>query len=90
MFFLMKTWKVSLKVWFYPAFAADGRGIIYTTPKVSLTVTRVRCVLGIKNDGNIDGMIKTQQKKQRISIESHVAFWPINTAYANVRTTKKK
>ena len=32
-----------------------------TTPKVSLTVTRVKCILGIKkNDGNIDGMIKTQ------------------------------
>ena len=44
-----------------------------TTPKVSLTVKRVRCILGIKNDGNIDGMIKTQGKKQRLLIESLVA-----------------
>ena len=44
-----------------------------TTPKVSLTVTRVRCILGIKNDGNIDGMIKTQERKQKLPLESPVA-----------------
>ena len=44
-----------------------------TTPKVSLTVARVRCILGIKNDGNIDGMIETQGKRQRLPIESPVA-----------------
>ena len=47
--------------------------IANTTPKVSLTVTRVRCILGIKNDGNIDGMIITQGRKQRLPIESPVA-----------------
>ena len=58
-----------------------------TTPKVTLTVTQVRCVLGIKNDGNINGMINTQGKMQRLPIESHVVHV---TAYANVRTNKKK
>ena len=35
-------------------------------------------------------MIKTQGKGQRLPIESHVVFWPINTAYANGRTPEQK
>ena len=56
--------------------------LFYTAPKVSFTVTRVRCILGIKkNDGNIDGMIKTQGKRQRLPIESPVADCPINNTH---------
>ena len=62
---------------------------LYDT-KMLLTVTRVSCVLGIKNDRTAGRIIKTQGKRPRLPIESHVAFWPINTAYANERTTKQK